>query len=357
MPLQRRHVLAALATPLLFGAAGRSRAADEPGVSPIPLPRLLDNHRVIVDTDPGNDDAVALLMMLGAPGIMVEAVTVTPGNIGYEQELRNALYVVDLAGKGGQVPVHAGVPRPILGRPYPKASFIHGRDGLGAVEVPEVRQKIDPEHAIDAMRRIVHAHPGEVVILALGGLTNVATALLRDPSLAQAVKGIVFVGGSGRSGVPSFNAMVDPEAASIVLNSGAPLVMFGPPLFDGTTRDPSLLTAADYDRIAAMNTPRSRFFTASNRLRLTFEMQARSAAGSVNADPFAAAIVIEPDIATAYKAVAMKIALDDPLTRGVMLYGDNRYNGQPTPPPNVNLCVGGSNAHFKALLFRTLAQA
>lgn len=354
MKIDRRSFLTSLAATVSLSTI--ARAAEEPGVSSVVLPRLLDNHRVIVDTDPGNDDAVALLMALSAPGLNVEAVTVTPGNIGYSKELRNALYVVDLAGKSGQVPVHAGVPHPILSRPYPAASFIHGRDGLGGVHVPDVKQTIDPEHATDAMRRIVHAHPGEVVILALGGLTNIATALLRDPDMAHALKGIVFVGGSGGSAVPGFNAMVDPEAVSIVLGSGAPLVMFGNPLFSGTLQDPSLLVKADYDRIAKMNTSRSRFFMASNKLRLTFEMEARNAAGSVNADPFAAAIVINPAIATHYESVAMKVELDGTLTRGTMLFGDNRYNGLPTPAPNVNLCIGGSNDGFRDLLFQTLAQ-
>ncbi|NHN84802.1 hypothetical protein GOB93_09125 [Acetobacter musti] len=354
MRFNRRHFLASA---FAAGFAPAARAAVEPGVSPVPLPRLLDNHRVIVDTDPGNDDAVALLMALSAPHMTVEAVTVTPGNIRYEQELKNALYVVDLAGKGGTVPVHAGVPHPILNHPYPSASFIHGRDGLGGVSVPEVRQKIDPEHACDAMRRIAHAHPGEVVILALGGLTNVATALLRDPSMAKVLKGIVFVGGADARPTPGFNAMVDPEAASVVLDSGAPLVMFSGHMFDGTLADPSLLRREDYDRIAKLDTPRSRFFMESNRLRLTFEMEARNAAGSVNADPMAAAIVIDPSIATAWRAVALKIELAGTLTRGTMLYGDNRYNGQPTPPPNVNLCMDASGKAFRDLLFRTLAVA
>lgn len=355
MKIARRSLFGcAAATAALSGVAAM---AEEPGVSSVVLPRLLNNHRVIVDTDPGNDDAIALLMALSARNLSVEAVTVTPGNIGYAKELRNALYVVDLAGKSGQVPVHAGVPHPILNRPYPAASFIHGPDGLGDVHVPDVKQKIDPEHAIDAMRRIVHAHPGEVVILALGGLTNVATALLRDPDMAHALKGIVFVGGSRSSPVPGFNAMVDPEAVSIVLGSGAPLVMFGGSLFSGTPQDPSLLVQADYDRIARMNTPRSRFFMASNKLRLTFEMKARHAAGSVNADPFATAIVINPAIATQYEAVAMKVELDGSLTRGTMLFGDNRYNGEPTPPPNVNLCIGGSGEGFRKLLFETLEQS
>src|SRR5262245_4798450 len=167
------------------------------GVS-VPKPRLAGVRRVIVDTDPGNDDALAILMALSAPSLQVEAVTVCPGNMGiegYEQQLRNALFMVDLAGASGRVPVYRGMARPILGRPYPVASFIHGQYGLGEVEVTAVKQTVEPEHAVDAMRRIVKSAPGEMAILALGGLTNVAMAILRDESFVPDLRGVIFVGG------------------------------------------------------------------------------------------------------------------------------------------------------------------
>jgi len=330
--------------------------AAEPGVSDVQLPRLKDVRRLIIDTDPGNDDAVAILMALSAPAIKVEAITIAPGNIRYEQEVRNALYVVELAGQGGKVPVHPGARHPLLDRPYPHATFIHGRDGLGGVEVPDVSQKPDPEHAADAIRRIVRAHPGEVAIAALGSLTNVALALLREPEIAPLIKGIVFVGGTTTSAVPMFNPMVDPEAVDIVLRSGTPITMFGG-MFRGDAQDPSVLVEADYDRIARLSTARSCFFMTSNAQRLAYEVKARGARGSVNADPFAMSLIIDPSIGTAFKSVAMKVELEGTLTRGTMLYGDNRYNGQPTPPPNVDLCVAGSNEGFKRLLLDTLSKA
>ncbi len=96
----------------------------EPGVSDTPLPRLLNNHRVIIDTDPGNDDAIALLMGLRAPNLKIEAVTVTPGNVEYDWEVKNALYVVDLAGMSGKVRVHRGAGgRCSARRTRPRPSF------------------------------------------------------------------------------------------------------------------------------------------------------------------------------------------------------------------------------------------
>ena len=349
MKLDRRLLLGGLIAGATTATTRRVVLAAEPGVSDQPLPRLLANHRVIIDTDPGNDDAIAILMALDAPGLQVEAITIAPGNIGYRQEVKNALYVVELAGHAGQVSIHPGMTHPILDRPYPQASFIHGPSGLGKVVVPTVRQQPDPEHAVDAIRRIVRRYPGEVVILALGGLTNIAMALLLDPAVASMIKGIQFVGSAGNA-VPSFNAMVDPEAADIVLRSGAPVTMGLGRQYD------SLLTRADFDRIASFDTPRSRFFMQSNELRLTFEMSARGAPGSVNADPLATAMIIDPSIATRFKAIHARVELEGELTRGDILYGENRYSMAPTLPANANLCTEASNDGFKHLLFATLAR-
>ena len=199
MTLSRLNLLKMGVAGTALLAAGSTASAAEPGVSDTPLPRFLNNHRVIVDTDPGNDDATAILMALAAPNLSVEAITVCPGNLGpnYEQQVRNALFLVDLAGKSGKVAVHAGMAAPLLHRPYPVATFIHGKYGLGSFETPAVKQPVSSEHAVDAIRRIVKKYPGEVVIAALGGLTNVAMALLMEPAIAHQIKGIVFVGGPG----------------------------------------------------------------------------------------------------------------------------------------------------------------
>ena len=165
---------------------------------------------------------------------------------------------------------------PILSRPYPVATFIHGKYGPGEVEVTQTRQKVEPEHAVDAMRRIVNGSPGEVTILALGGLTNVAMAMLRDDEFTRNLRGIIFVGGKYASPgmAPSYNVLVDPEAADVVVRSGVKLTMVG----DASRRD-SVLVEADYDKASTINTKLARFFIASNALRRTYEMKYRGAAG------------------------------------------------------------------------------
>jgi inosine-uridine nucleoside N-ribohydrolase len=334
--------------------------AGSPGSTIIPpnglhvtRPRVHDVRRVIVDTDPGNDDALAILMALSAPTLQVDAITVCPGNMGlegYDQQVRNALFVVDLAGASGKIPVYRGMARPILGLPYPVASFIHGKYGLGDVNVPTVKQKVEPEHAVDAMLRIVNSAPGEVTILALGGLTNVAMAILRDDSFVRNVRGIIFVGGKyeGPGFSPGYNTLVDPEAAAVVIGSGAPILMVG-----DSSRN-SILVAEDYDHAAAFHTPRSDFFIQSNALRRAYEMQYRGAAGSINADPMAVALAADGTMGQQYMSVAMKVELEGEYTRGLLVYGYDIYSGHTVPPGNVEICIAADHERFRDMVFRTL---
>ncbi len=356
--LTRRHMLGAAALAglglELSPAMAHAQTAWSPLGSPTgPIPALTGHHRVIIDTDPGNDDALAILMCLSAPNLTVEAITVCPGNVRYEQEVRNALYLVELGGRAGKVPVHAGMTHPLLNRPYPTATFIHGKDGLGAVSVPDVKQKVEDEHAVDAIRRIVKRYPGEVLIMALGGLTNVAMALLREPAIAKDIKGVLFVGGKYATpgSAPGYNVLVDPEAAQIVLSSGAPITM------SGGLGQYSVMTDADFDHVAAFDTARSRFFMQSNDLRRRFEKEKRGVTGSTNPDPIAVALAINPAVGVKWVQLYMQVELSGEFTRGQLVYGTNIYTGEATPPPNVNLCVEASNAEFKKLVFQTLAKA
>jgi inosine-uridine nucleoside N-ribohydrolase len=317
-------------------------------------PRAPGPERVILDVDPGNDDALAMLMALDSPALQVEAVTVCPGNMGpnYAQQVRNALYIVELAGRAGQVPVHAGMAHPLLNKPYPIASFIHGKFGLGRVEVPVVAQKADPEHAVDAIIRLVNRSPGEITLVAVGGLTNVAMAILRDPAVAKNVKGILMVGGRHASVgmAPGYNFLCDPEAAHVVLTSGAALTFVS----SDAIRNDSILLDADFDRIAAFDTPRSRFFIESNDLRRTFEKANRGTTGSTNPDPLALAVLINPAVARRYVPLYLHVELQGESTRGLLVHGDHIYSGQPAPPPNARMCVAADGAAFKEMVFALL---
>jgi inosine-uridine nucleoside N-ribohydrolase len=137
-----------------------------------------------------------------------------------------------------------------------------------------------------------------------------------------------------------------------VLRSGAPLTFVGRDVFSND----SILTDEDFDHIAAFDTKLSRFFIESNDLRRTFEKANRGMTGSTNPDPIAIATLIDPAVAKRYVSLYMHVELQSSSMRGLLVFGDNRYTQEPTPPPNVRLCVEASNSAFKQMVFKTLAK-
>jgi inosine-uridine nucleoside N-ribohydrolase len=185
--------------------------------------------RVIIDTDPGVDDALALLLAMRSPELKIEAITPVAGNVPLELTLPNALRMVEIAGRA-DIPVAAGAKAPLMRR-LVTAAYAHGENGLGGAVFPE--PKIHPvnQPAAELIRQIVRKFPGEVTLLTIGPLTNIATALNLDPELAGMVRAIVMMGGSLSGGnitpAAEFNIYVDPEAARIVFQSGIPITMVG----------------------------------------------------------------------------------------------------------------------------------
>jgi purine nucleosidase len=181
-------------------------------------------HRVIIDTDPGQDDAFALLLALASPEIEVLGVTTVAGNVSVEQTADNARRIVELAGRG-EVKVFAGADRPILraARPVPE---IHGATGIDGWDWAPAKAGPETQHAVDWIVETLLSEPsGEVSVIALAPQTNIALALRRAPAIADRIKRIVFMGGGyfeGGNMTPAaeYNILVDPEAAAIVLGSG-----------------------------------------------------------------------------------------------------------------------------------------
>ena len=185
--------------------------------------------RLLIDTDPGVDDAIALLMALRHPTTVVEAITVVAGNVGLDNTVRNARYLVELAER--DVPVYAGAERALL-REHRRAAEVHGDDGLGNLGlVPRDRHPV-PGHAADALIERCLAEPGALTLVTLGPLTNIAIALLKEPRLAGAVRQCVMMGGNANvvgnvTPAAEFNIWADPDAARIVFRSGMPITMVG----------------------------------------------------------------------------------------------------------------------------------
>ena len=183
----------------------------------------------LIDTDAGSDDAVALIMALRSPEISVEAITVVAGNVPLEQGVQNVLYVCELC--EAEVPVFAGRDRP-LKRPLRTAQFVHGEDGLGDIGLPLRGRTPNDGDGVEAMLECVERFAGEITVVTLGPLTNLALALDREPMLAQKIHSCVVMGGTGlRPGnvtpTAEFNIWVDPEAAQRVLQAELALMLVG----------------------------------------------------------------------------------------------------------------------------------
>jgi inosine-uridine nucleoside N-ribohydrolase len=252
-------------------------------------------RRIIIDTDPGIDDAMAIFLALRSPELKVEAITPVCGNVPLEFTLPNALRLVEIAGRT-DVPVAAGASHPLVRR-LVTAGHVHGVNGLAGVEFPEPKIKPVRETAPEITRRIVRENPGEITIVALGPLTNVATALRSDPSLAGMIPSITIMGGSLSGGnitpAAEFNLYVDPEAARIVFDANIPLTMVG---LDVTRK--CLLSEQQIQQLEAANNPVSQ--AAGKIMRATWErMRSGGQAPSITLhDALAMASLIDPGVIT-----------------------------------------------------------
>lgn len=274
-----------------------------------PTPR-----KIILDCDPGHDDAVALLLAHGNPEIELLAVTTVVGNQTLEKVTRNALSVAAIAGITG-VLFAAGAARPLL-REIQVAPDIHGESGLDGPVLPVPEIELDPRHAVDLIIDTVLAHdPGTVTLVPTGGLTNIALAARQEPKIISRVKEVVLMGGGYHVGnfsaVAEFNIAIDPEAAHIVFNAGWPVVMVG---LDLTHQ--ALATPEVAKKIAAVGTKPAKFV---GELLEFFGKTYKDIQGFDSPpvhDPCAVAYVIDPTIVKTRK-VPVDIELTGTLTLGM----------------------------------------
>ncbi|MEU0034972.1 nucleoside hydrolase [Streptomyces sp. NPDC006333] len=212
--------------------------------------------KIIIDCDPGLDDAIAILLAAGNPDVEIVAVTTVAGNHTLDKVTLNARQVCTLAGLRG-VPVAAGADRPLV-RDRIIAAEIHGESGMDGPAFIAPAMEADPRHAVDLIVETVLTHPGEITLVPTAPLTNIALALRREPRIATLVKEVVLMGGSYTRGnvtpAAEFNVHADPEAAAIVLSADWPVTMVGLDLTAQAAATPDLLY-----RIGALGTPVSRF--------------------------------------------------------------------------------------------------
>ena len=273
---------------------------------------MAERTRLIVDTDTAGDDVFSLLLALRRPEAQLDAITVVCGNVRFEQQIENALLTVERAGRAREVPVYAGCSRPLLAE-WVGAEYVHGEDGMGDSFFPPVEQRPEAEHAVDAIVRLVAESPGEISILAQGPLTNIATAVVRDPSLAENVRHVCIMGGGVGYITPAaeFNFYVDPEAAKIVLQAGFPITLFTWTV----TLSHGVFDDAKLAEIEALDTELSRFFQQVNRKALEFE-RSTGIPGSTHPDAMTCAALLDESLIVDARDCVVDVETRGELTRG-----------------------------------------
>ena len=282
-------------------------------------------RKIIIDTDPGQDDAVAILLALASPELEVLALTAVAGNVPLRLTERNARQIVQLSGK--QVPVYAGADAP-LKRKLVTAEYVHGKTGLDGIPLPEPTTPLAPGHAVDAIIDALRTHaPGTITLCPLGPLTNIATAFQRAPDIIPRVAEIVLMGGAyfevgNVTPAAEFNIYVDPEAADIVFKSGVPLVVM--PL-DVTHK---ALTSREWvEEMRTLGTPVGQAVASWTDFFERFDTAKYGSAGAPLHDPCVIAYLLEPALFTG-RHINVEIETGSELTLGMTVADWWRVTGR-----------------------------
>ncbi|KGQ20099.1 Inosine-uridine preferring nucleoside hydrolase [Lysobacter dokdonensis DS-58] len=303
---------------------------------------------LLIDTDPGVDDALALLMAFDDPRHDVVGLTIAAGNVGLQHTVRNALKLCEVAGH--PVPVFAGTQEPLL-HPARDAGYVHGLDGFGDIAYDAPTRAAEAEHAALAILRLSHAHAGKLLLVALGPLTNLALALKLDPTLPSRIARLVVMGGAvtahgNITAAAEFNIAFDPEAAHIVFNAfpRTDLVDWEAVMAHGFPHD-------RFERWLQADSPRARFYDAISRRTRDWAADRRGEDWH-SADALAMAHALAPEGALEIAERPMTVELAGRHTRGATVVDWRREEGR---PDNVAILLRYEQAAFEARLASALA--
>jgi purine nucleosidase len=319
-------------------------------------------RKVIIDTDPGTDDAMAIMLALNSPELDVRALTVVPGNVTAQQGLENALKLVSLAGRC-DIPVAAGAQHPIFQKLI-TAELWHGKNGFGNVELPPSKCKVDPRFGPDLIIELVHQYPHEITLLPVGPETNIALAILKDPSIIPLVKEVIVMGGSISGGNVNASAEAniygDPEAAQIVFQAGWPLTMVGLDVGNKT-----LFAPKELQQLERTHGPLNDF--AAGIMKYLIETsQKYGFSGAAMYDPLAIGVAIDRSIVQT-QSLHVDVETRGDYTRGEtvanrggvvernVLHGDHyMIEAVDKVVPNVQVCVEVDAGRFLQLIVSRL---
>ena len=310
---------------------------------------MADKIPLLIDTDPGVDDALAILMAFNDARHDVVGLTVAAGNVGLQHTVRNALKLCEVAGRK-DVPVFPGTEAPLL-HAAPDAAYVHGQDGFGDTGYAPSNREAEAEHAALAILRLSHVHAGRLLLVALGPLTNLALALKLDPTLPERIARLVVMGGAvtGHGNITpaaEFNVYFDPEAARIVFDAF--------PHFDLSDWEATIrhgFAHGDVDRWLASGSARGRFYDGISRQTRRWSAEQRGERWH-SADALAMAFALAPDGATQLVDRPVGVELAGALGRGVTIVDWNRQQGR---ADNARILLDYDQARFEALVEGALA--
>jgi purine nucleosidase len=307
-------------------------------------------HRILLDCDPGQDDAIAILLAVASAEIEIAAITTVAGNVGLPLTTRNALRVLALAGRK-DIPVYAGCARPIL-RPLETAEYVHGKSGLDGAALPEPTTEVAAGHAVDVIVDEIMRQPaGAVTLCPIGPLTNVALAIVKQPEIVPRLKEVVLMGGAMELGnvtaAAEFNIFVDPHAARVVFESGVPIVMLG---LDVTHK--ALVTDERLTQIKAIGTPVATACAGLLDFFNRYDKERYHVPGAPLHDPCVIAYLLAPELFSG-RHINVEIETQSPLTLGMTVADWWRVTDR---APNAMFIGGVDREGFYGLLSERLGR-